>query len=80
MLFRSPYGLNEYDVYAKQDKEIKLYEKVDTLKGYSSFIIENAYQKELENFFAIIEGKQTAQYSFKEDLEIIQLIDAIEGC
>ena len=76
----SPYGLNEYDADAKQDKAIKLYEKVDTLKGYSSFIIENAYQKELENFFATIEGKQTAQYSFKEDLEIIQLIDAIEGC
>lgn len=76
----SPYGLKKYDIDNKQEIDVKLYEDVDTIKGYSAFIIENAYQKELETFFAVIEGKKNPKYSFKEDLEIIHLIDAIEEC
>lgn len=74
----SPYGLKEYNIENKQNEEVKIYSEVDTIEGYSSFIIENAYQKELETFFAVIEGAQSARYSFEEDLEIIQLMDAIE--
>ena len=76
----SPHGLKEYNIEEKQDKEVELYDNVDTIKGYSAFIIENAYQKELETFFATIEGTGSAKHSFKEDLEIIELIDAIEEC
>lgn len=76
----SPYGLKEYDLEAKEDREVKIYEDVDMLKGYSSFIIENAYQKELESFFAVVEGLQSPKHTFKEDMEIIRLIDAIEDC
>lgn len=74
----SPYGLRKYDIDNKQENEVKLYENVDTIKGYSAFIIENAYQKELETFFSVIEGKESPKYSFQDDLEIIHLIDAIE--
>lgn len=74
----SPYGLKEYDIEGKREQEVKLYDAVDTIKGYSSFIIENAYQKELETFFATIEGTQQAKHSFEDDLDIIRLIDAIE--
>ena len=50
----------------------------DSLKGYSAFIVENAYQKELENFFDVVWGKNHAKYSFAEDKEILKLIDCIE--
>ena len=42
-------------------------------------IIENAYQSELEEFFAVIREGKTARYSFERDLETLNLIDSIEG-
>lgn len=74
----TPTGLVKYDFQSKQDKEVKLYEEVDRQKGYSSFVIENAYQAELANFLACINEEEKPRYSFTRDKYILSIIDEIE--
>lgn len=72
-------SLKEYDVERKTERSIKLYEVVERLDGYSSFVVENAYKLELEEFFQLVqEGKQPL-YDFEKDLETLKWIDRIEG-
>ena len=49
------------------------------MEGYSSFIIENAYQNELQAFMKEISGQNASRYSFEDDMTTLQLIDKIEG-
>lgn len=74
----SPMGLNVFDIDNKQSTNVKLYDEIDTIEGYSTFVVENAYQRELETFIENIQGKSCAKYSFQEDKEILKLIDCIE--
>jgi predicted dehydrogenase len=54
----TPTGLKHYDYMGRTDHDIKLYSdnEVDHQTGYSSFVIENAYKNEIENFFGKING------------------------
>ena len=45
---------------------------------YGAFINEYAYMKEIEDFFAVLNGKQPL-YSFVQDKETLRIIDEIEG-
>ncbi len=72
-------GLYEYDIDAKEDRRIELYEKVDHQEGYNKSIVENAYLSEVEMFFAYIEGRKTPVYGFTEDKKTIEWLDVIEG-
>ncbi|WP_097025883.1 Gfo/Idh/MocA family protein [Clostridium peptidivorans] len=75
----SPTGLYVYDFEAKKDVNIKLYEEIDQLNNYSSFVVENAYLNEVISFFeAVTEGKIPA-YSFEKDKDILKIIDEIEA-
>ena len=74
----SPMGLKEYNGENKEEKTITLYNSVDTLEGYSSFVIENAYENELRNFFEVVKGEIQPQYSFSDDLITLEWIDRIE--
>lgn len=74
----SPMGLQQYDFEKKENKNVQLYDKIDTIQGYSSFVIENAYQRELESFFSTVRGEEIPRYSFEEDIKILKLIDCIE--
>ncbi len=74
----TPDGLREYDWESRQEKNITLYNAVDTVEGYSSFIIENAYERELRAFFGAVENGEKPKYSFQEDLHILDWIDRIE--
>jgi hypothetical protein len=47
--------------------------------GYRDFIVEDAYQAEIDNFFAVCEEREAPRYSFEEDLATLTLIDRIEG-
>ena len=71
-------GLKEYNGENKEEKTITLYNSVDTLEGYSSFVIENAYENELRNFFEVVKGEIQPQYSFSDDLITLEWIDRIE--
>ncbi len=75
----SPDGLSYYDFNAQRDVPIQLYETVDTLAGYSAFVIENAYMNEIQAFFAQIEDNKIPAYDFEKDKYTLQLIDEIEG-
>lgn len=74
----SPKGLFLHDFDEKIDKYIELYEKIDQLDNYSSFVVENAYSNEIASFFeAIAEGTMPA-YTFEQDKAILNIIDRIE--
>lgn len=75
----TPDSLLEYDLEQKVQKEIKLYQDAVHEDGYGAFIIENAYEKELEHFIKCVEGEEKQQYSFEKDKEILKWIDMIEG-
>lgn len=75
----SPEGLFHYNYDDKFDENIRLYEEIDRLDGYSSQVIENVYYKEVESFFNEIFGVSCSKYSFEKDKEILALIDRIEG-
>ena len=75
----SPSGLKEYNFTDKYEETIDLYSSVDKQEGYASFIIENAYQKELESFFDEIRGLAKAEYTYEEDYKLLDLIDKIES-
>ena len=47
---------------------------------YAAMISEKPYRKEIESFLATIDGAvDSARYSYEDDLEVLQLIDTIEG-
>ncbi|MEY8338962.1 Gfo/Idh/MocA family oxidoreductase [Lachnospiraceae bacterium 62-35] len=75
----SPAGLEYFDFENKTMKRVCPYDDIEQLEGYSNFIIENAYQAEIQEFLALIKGKNRPEYGFEEDLEILKLIDQIEG-
>lgn len=75
----SPTGLYVYDFVVKKDINVNLYEEIDKLDNYNSFVVENAYLSEVNEFFqAVLEGK-TPTYSFEKDKEILKIIDRIEA-
>lgn len=75
----TPEGLKLYNYEAKKYENIVLYDNVEHMEGYSRFVIENAYQNELEAFLEEVSGRKVAKYSFEEDMETLRLIDMIEG-
>ena len=54
-------------------------ENAEHIDGYGTFIIENAYENEIREFFNVVCNQAVPQYGFAKDLEILKLIDRIEG-
>ena len=73
----SPDGLFSYDFLDKKDCKIALYDNVDRKDNYAAFVIENAYQNELETFIAECSGLKKAKYTFDDDLNTLSIIDRI---
>lgn len=73
----SPDGLFSYDILDKKDCKIALYDNVDRKDNYAAFVIENAYQNELESFIAECNGVKKAKYTFEDDLNTLSIIDRI---
>ena len=73
----TPQSLTKYQ--KGEDVNIKLYDIIDKIENYSSFVIENAYESELEEFFEVINTSKKQRYGFEKDLKVLQLIDEIEG-
>lgn len=74
----TPKGLKCYDYVNRADTEISLYTDVDRNPNYCETIIEDAYYCEIVNFFHVINGEETAKYSFIKDVEVLNLIEQIE--
>lgn len=75
----SPEGLFQYDIDQKKDRNIKLYKIVDRQEGYSNFVVENAYLKEIEAFFEEIRTGKKPIYDFGKDKSVLALIDSLEN-
>lgn len=75
----NPTSLMEFCSETKETRNVNLYSSVEQLEGYSSFVVENAYQNEIQEFFAVVAGEREQQYGFEKDMQILSLIDRIEG-
>jgi predicted dehydrogenase len=52
----------------------------ENIKDYNKYIVENAYENEIINFFNIIKSENfTLKYSFENDKNTLSTIDMIEG-
>jgi predicted dehydrogenase len=75
----SPTTLEEFNQDTKSVEKVELYENVEHIEGYGSFITENAYQNEIKEFIDVVKGKRKPLYGFEEDLLVLRMIDEIEG-
>lgn len=73
----TPDSLYEKDVVSGELKQIPAGSYIHE-EGYSESINEYAYRKEIEDFFQTIRGG-TPLYSFQEDMEVLKLINEMEG-
>lgn len=73
----TPETLYEKDIISGELKQISAGKHIHE-KGYSEYINEYAYMKEIVEFFEVIKGKEPL-YSFEKDKEILKIIDEIEN-
>ncbi len=73
----TPDSLNEFDAVSHKQIPVVLSENAEHMEGYSSFVVENAYKNEIQEFFdVVINGKKTI-YGFEQDKKVLALIDKI---
>lgn len=75
----TPEGLKMYDYINNNEISINAYDSVERMSGYSSFVVENAYSSEIEEFFEVIDQKCSPRYSFEKDRYVLSVIDKIES-
>ncbi len=73
----TPDSLKEYDLSKKSLQTVILSEKTEHRNEYASFIIENAYRSEIQEFFNVVLKGDKPLYGFEQDLKILNLIDKI---
>ncbi len=74
----SPKTLYQYDTEKKEKVLVDTYGEFEHDPRYSDNIVENAYVDEIENFFAVLEGREAPRWSFEKDWEVVRLMDEIE--
>lgn len=72
----TPETLYEKDVMADTLKQIPTGKYIRE-RGYSDFINEYAYMREIDEFFEVLKGKEI-MYGFEEDKKILKIVDEIE--
>lgn len=75
----NPKALWKFNNETKEKEFINTYESFEHDSRYSDNIVENAYVDEMQNFLAVVEGKEEAKYSYEKDLYTISIMDRIEG-
>lgn len=75
----TPDSLNVYDKKEGSLANLNLYDKVEKNPAYSESIIENMYVDEIKNFFNVIKNLEEAKHSYENDIDLLQLVDKIEG-
>lgn len=75
----TPFGLKQYNISDKKMQGINLYPEVEQNPEYSTVIVENMYTSEIEAFFNYVENDVSPLYTMEKDLEVLALIDRIEG-
>ncbi len=75
----NPKALWKFNNQTKEKEFINTYESFEHDSRYSDNIVENAYVDEMQNFLAVVDGKEEAKYSYEKDLYTISIMDRIEG-
>ena len=73
----TPDSLFEYNSETKELEKVGLTEKAEHEEGYSTFIVENAYRKEIKEFFDVVLNHKEPLYGFEQDRTILKLIDSL---
>ena len=73
----TPDSVSVFDPIDKELKSVEFIEKTEHRSGYSSFIVENAYKNEINEFFNVIKDENKPLYGFEQDMEILKIIDSI---
>ena len=73
----TPDSIQDFNPETKRMEEVILKEDAEHKAGYSSFIIENMYINEIQEFFDVMLHGKEPQYDFEQDREILQLISTI---
>lgn len=74
----NPKALYRFNADTKEKEPVDTYASFEHDARYSDNIVENAYVDEIANFFGVLNGTQTAKYSFAQDTKTLALIDKIE--
>lgn len=85
------YRENEYITWNGTPESLKIFnssshnlekavniKSVERINGYADFVIENDYRNEIKEFFDVVYNNKKAAYGFKEDMQILNLIDKLE--
>lgn len=75
----TPDSLCEYQAETDMLEQVVLQEAGEHRDGYRAFVVENAYKNEIREFMEAVRSGRQPEYGFAEDLEILRLIDALEG-
>lgn len=75
----TPDSLMQYDIEAKQEKQITFEDASEHQAGYAAFISENPYREEIRAFFAQVEKGVEPKWDFERDIQVLQVIDKIEA-
>lgn len=73
----TPDSIAEFDTDSKKLVPVTLSEQTEHMEGNSSFVVENAYKNEIQEFFNVVNGDTSAQYGFEQDLKTLEWIDRI---
>lgn len=71
-------SLEQYYQESDQVKKVVLNEMEEHKSGYRQFVVENAYENEIREFFDIVLQNKKPQYGFEQDLQTLELIDKLE--
>ena len=73
----TPESIMEFNPETGELAQVALQEMTEHKEGYRTFITENAYKNEIQEFFDVIEGRKEVVYGFEQDIKILRLIDTI---
>lgn len=71
----TPDSIYEFDIEEKKLVPVLLTEEAEHSEGYSPFIVENAYRKEIQEFFDVVINGKKPLYDFRQERKILTLID-----
>lgn len=74
----TPDSLCIYDSAADEMNTIALCDDFTVKNKQNRTIVEDAYKKELIEFFDVVSGKKAPRYSFEKDIMVLDLIDRLE--
>lgn len=73
----TPESLSVFDEKEKNLKSVTLTEQTEHISGYRSFVVENAYKNEIQEFFDVVLTDKKPLYGFEQDLRTLKLIDSL---